>query len=583
MNRKPLCAWRWVTLLAVPLFVAAAVRAQAPLEPAQMPARTSAYLIWRGAPASNARSANSLLALWDDPDFASVRAALFENATADRGAEPAKAAIARQEAVQYAALLENAFVIGYIPRPVDKTAASANKTPELSWNGGFFVYDRTGKEVLLSKAVLGLRSQNKELPKITQITIGDVPVLKIERKTGTSYWVEHGKYAAGANEPAVLEEVLARLEGKATGASSLVQSAEYQEAQPQLGGGLVEFFARMSNLKDLARDTTASGFKVSPVLDAMRLDAVHSLCGRVTLDGPKARFQAAILGDTSPGTPFDLWNEGQHTPESLALTTPEAVSYSETEFNFQGLYDLLMRAFRASVPPGQQSSANMIDAIAQTRLGMSISDALGLLTGEFASLTTSPAIDPDKGLYVLVIRKKAETLKLIRSLFGDQVTSERNEGDVTYIKISMHGSQGATGVAQWDFYHLAVTPHFVLAASRNETLRELLATRSGESQSKTLEATAQFQTARAAYPDKVDGIYYFDFQKVDWPAMKARWIESAKKASKNSTLDSQKNALSQVPSLLGNVNPEVFPRHLHLMAGASWKDSKGIHFDQWVQ
>jgi hypothetical protein len=582
MNGKYLCAWRWVVLLAMPL-LAATMPAQAPLEPAQMPARTSAYLIWRGAPAPETRSANSLLALWDDPDFASVRATLFENATADRGAEPAKAAIARQEAGQYAALLENSFVVGYIPQPVDKSAAAPGKTPEQNWNGGFFVYDRTGKEALLSKAVLDLRSQDKELPKITPITIGDVPVLKIERKTGTSYWVEHGQYAAAANERAVLEEVLARLEGKTSGTSSLVQSAAYKEAQPMLGGGLVEFFIQTSNLKDLAGNTTASGFKVSPLLDAMRLDAVHSVCGRVMLDGAKTRFQAAILGDTAPGTPFDLWNEGQHAPESLALTSPESISYSETQFNFQGLYDLLMRAFRASVPPGQQSSANMIDMMAQSRLGMSMTDALGLLTGEFASLTTSPSIDPDKALYVLVIRKKPETLKLIRTLFGDQVTSERNEGDVTYLKISQHGSQGNAGVAQWDFYHLAVTPHFVLAGSRNETLRELLATRPAGGQSPTLEANAKFEAARAAYPDKVSGIYYFDFQKVDWPAMKARWIETAKKASKNSTLDSQKNALSQVPSLLGNVNPEVFPRHLHLMAGASWKDAKGIHFDQWLQ
>jgi len=243
----------------------------------------------------------------------------------------------------------------------------------------------------------------------------------------------------------------------------------------------------------------------------------------------------------------------------------------------------LLRAFRANLPSGQQSNSNMIDAMAQSRLGMSMSDALGLLTGEFASLTTSPAIDPEKGLYVLVIRKKPETLKLIRTLFGDQVTSERNEGEVTYMKISTHGNQGTADVTQRDFYHLAVTPHFVLAGSRNETLRDLLATRSTQSPSKTLEANPQFQAARAAYPDKLDGIYYFDFQKVDWPAMKARWIEEAKKASKNSTLDSQKNALSQVPTLLGNVNPQVFPRHLHLMAGASWKDSKGIHFDQWLQ
>jgi hypothetical protein len=583
MNWKRLHALRWMVLLAVPLFAAPAP-AQAPLEPAQMPARTSAYLIWRGAPPADARKGNSLLALWDDPEFTPVRAALLENVTADRGADPAKAVVAREEAGQYAVLLENAFVVGYVPRPPEKTPPStaANSTPP-TWNGAFFVYDRTGKEALLSKAVLQMRSQGEDLPHVTQITIGDIPVLKFERKTGISYWVEHGKYAAGASERAVLEELLARLEGKATGASALVQSAEYLEAQPMLGGGLLEFFVRMPSPKDIAPDASASGFKISPILAAMKLDAVHSLCGRVTLDGAKTRFQAAILGDTAPGTPFDLWNEGLHTPVTLSLVSPDAVSYSETQFNFQGLYDILMRAFRASMPPNQQSNANMLDAMAQSRLGMSISEALGLLSGEFASLATSPSIDPQKAVYVLVIRKKPETLKLIRTVFGDQVSSERNEGDTTFLKISAHGSQGSTGVAQWDFYHVAVTPNFILVASRNETLRELLAARSTGAQAPGLETNAQFQAARAAYPDKVSGLYYFDFQKVDWAALKARWIEEAKKASKETTVASQKNALAQVPSLLANVNPQVFPRHLHLMAGASWKDSKGIHFDQWLQ
>src|SRR6266446_3291764 len=51
-------------------------RAQAPLEPAQMSPRTLFYLIWHGVPGAEARKTNSLLALWDDADFAPVRSAL---------------------------------------------------------------------------------------------------------------------------------------------------------------------------------------------------------------------------------------------------------------------------------------------------------------------------------------------------------------------------------------------------------------------------------------------------------------------------------------------------------------------------
>jgi len=34
---------------------------------------------------------------------------------------------------------------------------------------------------------------------------------------------------------------------------------------------------------------------------------------------------------------------------------------------------------------------------------------------------------------------------------------------------------------------------------------------------------------------------------------------------------------------LAQVNTQVFSRHLHYSTGVSWKDSKGIHWDQWVE
>jgi len=48
---------------------------------------------------------------------------------------------------------------------------------------------------------------------------------------------------------------------------------------------------------------------------------------------------------------------------------------------------------------------------------------------------------------------------------------------VTFLKISLGGKQGAAGTAQWNFFHLAVTPDMIIGASRIETLREALATR----------------------------------------------------------------------------------------------------------
>jgi hypothetical protein len=572
------------------LFFSPPLAAQAPLEPAQMPARTSAYLIWRGAPAGELRKTNNLFALWDDPDFATIRDAAFKSMTSDTSnpalsglaaKDSSKPAMTPAEAQEFSTLLENSFVIGYLGKPAAKPNASAAppKAADHPYNGMFFIYNRVGKEALLSKAILRARSQEKELPQISQVTVAGVPALKIESKTQTTWWVEHGKYAASADDHTVIEEIVARLEGASAETSSLAQSAAYKEAAPQLGGGILEFFIAVPNLAGLAPDS-ASGFKLAPVLAAIKLDAIHSICGRIALDNAKTRFQGSVLGETSSGSLLDFWPAGTASPASLSLLPPTAVSYSETQFDLPAFYEILKRGVAAAMPPGQQNTSSMVESLAQQRLGMPLADALALPSGDFASMQLSPALDPQKAVYVFGIRKKPETLKLLRSIFGDQITSERNEGDTTLLKISLHGGQGAKGVAQWGFYHLAITPDFIVGAQRSETVHELLAARPYSPAAQS----PQFLAARAKYPERLDGLSYFDFQKVDWPALKARSIDDAKKLSEaKTTTAQQKAAMAKIPSILNDANPLVFPRHLHFAAGAAWKDAKGVHFDQWLE
>src|SRR6266404_3097639 len=255
--------------------------AQSPLEPTQMPARTTFDGIWRGAPAGDARKSNSLLALWDDADLAPLRAAALQNMQSSSDRDPSKPQISREEIEQTSSLLENPFVFGYLRKPETKTAPA--KSTDRPWNGMFFVYDRTGKELLLAKTVLRFRSQEKEPPQISTITVAGAPALKIERKDSVTYWTERGRYAVSSSELGVLEETLARLDGK-TASSSLAQTAAYQEAQPLFHGGLLEFFLHVPQLKDFAPAAPAdSPIKIEPVLDALKLESVHSLSGHLTL------------------------------------------------------------------------------------------------------------------------------------------------------------------------------------------------------------------------------------------------------------------------------------------------------------
>ena len=563
--------------------------AQAPLEPAQMSPRTAFYLIWRGVPGAQARKANSLLALWDDPDFAPVRSAIAAGMLNSSANKSGQRKLTREELQEFAGLLENSFTLGYMSEPVRRTlsnGAVASDTRNPRWNGMFFVYDRTGKEELLSKAILRLRKEETETPQLSQITVGDVQVLKAEGKNGVSYWAEHGKYAVSAGERFVMEDILGRLDGKVSSGASLAQSAAYQEAQGNLGGGLLEFFLRIADLEKFAADSQAGALQVQPLLDAARLDAVHSVSGHVTFEGAKTHVQAAILGDTARGTPFDIWSAGQRSPASLSFVPADAVAYTSTQLNLQGIYDTVKRVARAAFPQAQQGNTDLLDAIAQQKLGMPVPEALGAFTGDFGSMQTSPAMESAKQVYFFGIRKKLETLQLLRAVFSDQLSSERNEGDVTFLKISLGGKQGSTGTAQWNFFNLAVTSDMILASNRIETLRETLSNRVHTSPPAGLAAVPQFQASRAQFPENLSGLSYFDFQKADWQALKDRWIEEEKKNPVAKSVKASKDTLPSTSTALdwlAQINPQVVPRHLHYSSSVSWKDSKGIHWDQWVE
>jgi hypothetical protein len=567
-------------------------QAQAPLEPAQMSPRTAFYMIWRGVPGLEARKANSLLALWDDPDFAPVRSALAAGMLSSSAEKSSQQKMTSQEIQEFAGLLENSFTIGYVSEPakrgvskaVGSDSATSTEPKPRAWSGMFFVYDRSGKELLLAKAILRMRAAEKEAPVLSQVSIGGVQVLKAEGKGGASYWAEHGKYAIGTSERAVMEEILGRLDGKVSGAASLVQSAAYQEALPNLGGGLLEFFLGVPDLENLAADSKTGIFQMRKLLDAAKLDAVHSISGHVTFEGTKTHVQAAILGDAAPGTPFDIWSAGVASPASLAFAPAESVSYTSTQLDFMGIYDTVKRVAHAAFPQSQQGNADLLDTVAQQRIGMPLPDALGLLTGEFASLQTSPSMDNAKQVYFLGIRKKPEILKLMRTVFSDQLTSERNEGDVTFLKISLGNKQGSAGVAQWNFFNLAVTPDMILGANRIETLRETLAYRAHATPSNGLGSVPQFQAGRAQFPEDLDGLSYFDFQKVDWQAWKDRLAEEASKSAVAKNVSTLKAGVASTKTdWLAQINPQVFRRHLHYSSSVSWKDAKGIHWDQWIE
>lgn len=557
------------------------VLAQSNLDPGQLPSSTVFYLAWHGIPAAEVRKANSLLALWDDADFAPVRAAITEEMMSDSAAsKKAQTTLTRDELAQYASLLDNEIVVGYLGNPNAPKNADVD-SPASKWNGIFLVYDRTGKETTLTGLLLKMRMNEKDPPKTSATTIAGMPAIKVERKTGTSYWAEDGRYAFTASEPTVFEQIGTWVRHTTPSGGGLSQTAAYREATELLKGGALEIFFRFPSIKDMNWDSNAGGLRLRPLLRGLKIEAVHSIAGHLTLDGARSRVQGAILGDTSAGTLFDIWDAGTDAPPSMQFVNANTVSYQTSRINLIGIYELIKRALRSSVGAGQPSPADFLDEMAKTRLGMSVPDALGVFSGEFATLQTNATLDPAKQVYILGIRKKPETLKMLRSALGDYLAGEQVEGDTTFLKISQGGIHSDAGTATWKYYYLAVAPDVIVFSGRPESAREILATRKNASGADVALPPA-WQAARAQFPKTLNGLSFLDLEKVDWTAVKERWNAESRKASTRPGV-AQKLPPGAFSSALDQLPAQVFQRHLHLTAGSSWKDAQGVHVDGWIE
>ena len=563
------------------------------LDPALLPGRTIFYLAWHGTPSPDVRHANDVMSLWDDPDSAQLRNSFIQAMLSDTKAQNSKSPLTKEELNDYASLLDNSFILGYLPRPPELPAPKAPPTTPVktipatstppAWNGIFFVYDRTGKEAILSKAVLRIRGSETDTPKLSNLIVAGVPALKVEHKNSVTYWTETGRYAVSASELPVFEEILRRLAGTLHG-PSLAESPAYLEAKPLLSGGIVEVFLRTSQISDLASESATSNPQIKALVKNLKLDSLHLLAGHLSLEGAKTRVQGAILGDTSAGTLFDVWADGKANPDSWSFLSADTVSYNTSEINFSGIYKVLKQAFSQG-PSGSPQAVDALESAAQTRLGMSLTDALSLTTGEVSSIQNNPSLDDSQQIRILGIHNKPEAMRLLRTIEGDKITSEHTDGTTTYMKVSLGGTQGSAGVAQWNFYHLAMTPDFFLGASKSDPVHALIAQLAVNSDASV---PKDILAARSTFPDKLNGFSYFDFQKVDWPAARDKWIAEAKTAAAKTTTKDQANSgntenSKKLSDWLATVNPEVFPRHLHRMTGASWKDAKGVHFEEWIE
>ena len=221
-----------------------------------------------------------------------------------------------------------------------------------------------------------------------------------------------------------------------------------------------------------------------------------------------------------------------------------------------------------------------MESMAQGYLGMSIGDALGLFSGEFASAPYYSEDGSSQMVFAVTIEKPDNVLRVLRAAAGKMTVAEDSSGDTTHLDLLFPTKAPSAGTQRRKFYYVAVTPHMLLIAPRKAMLRaavEQLNSPSGGTRSGTIFADPEYIQMRSLLPGNLSGLTGAEIDQIPWDKIAAtledQW-EQSRKQSKSPGPDL---------SWLKQVNFGVISRHLHRRVGGWWKNSTGVYFDSYIQ
>lgn len=571
------CGISLLATLLASLVPSAALFAQAPRIAQQLPPNTVCYVEWRGmALLSGAEKKNHFLQLLEDPDFAPIWAAVAANfQQRTRGQSGTASAPVLPDILS---LLDNPTAFGLIETP--KTLKSSPEGVAAPAVGFFLVYDATGKTSLIEKWKASSQTHTAAVPEVTHYDFGGTSVEVRTTGKNVSYIAQVGSYYLMSDQKQVIEDLVTRFRSADPPAASLEQLREYQEARKFVGpDAALEFFARMP---DLSRWTPADPKdKIGAELAKnLHLEKVRVAEGGVSFASEAIHFRGAILGDTSPGGPFDL-----AAPSSATFQMQEIASagsaFTLSRLNLAATYEFIRAALVASLPAQQTANLTMFENVAQSFLGMPVTSALGLFSGEVASVSSYSDDGTPQRLFAATIQQPEAVLRILRAVIGPMIASEDVSGGATYLDLSYPYRDPETGMRRRKFYYLAVTPQMIVAAPRKAMLRQAvtqLGSRTGAAPASGIFANAEYGEMRSHLPEKLSGLSGTDITQIPWDKLLANLEDQVDQAAKQSKG-------SQPPDLtwLKMVKPDVISRHLHMALSGWWKDSSGVYFDSYLQ
>jgi hypothetical protein len=579
-TRNGTSGWRWTSLAAAFLFFlppSAPLRAQTTAIPDRLSADTIFYVHWRGKPfVTEAEKKNHLLQFLEDPDFVPLRQKLaddFRKSMEEQGGSPSMPTLA-----EFISLLDNPMTVGSVANLLPPKSAAAGSPAPLV--GFFFVYDATGKSALIDKLRATPQVKGKEAPAVMTYDFNGTSVEARTSGTAVSYTAHLANYYMLADQKQVIEDLITRFRSPAQPSSSVTQLPAYKEIQPYMGSdAAVEFFARMPDL-DKVIPADQKGKPFARVAHNIHLEKLHVMGGGLSFAGEATRFHGAILGDTSPIGVLDVAG-----PSTAAFVTQPVVSpgpfFSISKFSWAAVYELIRAGSAGSLNPQQSAMFTNFETMAQNFLGMSVSDALQLFTGEVASEMTYSEDGSSVRIYAVTIQKPKEVLRVLRAIVGTMIAAEDTAGDTTFLDLSFPGTDPVTGREKRTFYYIAVAPEMIYAAPRKAMVREALArlqANSGTTAPREISSNPDLNHMRALLPEKLSGLSAADMSHFPWEKVIARYEQLGAGAARD-----PKDSGSSATDYWKLVKPEVFSRHFHTAIYGWWKDSNGTYFDSFVQ
>lgn len=571
-------------------FAAAAPAQDQPLEN-RLPAKTTFYISWHGSkPLAAARATNSLLRLWDDPEFAAARAAMVAEMFASVPKDKKDKMVLSREDVS--SLLENPFVTGALIKIGGPAAPAAKPGKPNDDFDAFLIYERTGKEQILTR-LMDLEKSGTPAPSITKSAFHDAEIETITNgeKKNTYYRSASGRYLVVCQQRELLENLITRLSATPPPAESLAGLAEHRAALGETKpGDALSFFFNLKGLIDAAKGTGPSAASSEAVMRTMHLDRLESISSTVNFDALTTRVRFALLGDLSAGGLTDIIGAGAPNFSTLAAVPSSAAGFNSVRLDLGAFYRIVREAISAAAPAGQPNPMDAGESMISTQIGMSVPEMMKLLSGEFAAVELEPGLDFSQKMFLISIDKPDDVLHLIRAMMTDSISNEEQVGPVTYLAVlsPLTPKKAGTAAPSRKFWYVGVGPHLLVIAPRKAMARETMARFESADHAGSLLTDPRFLASRNRLPQNLSGLSYSDLSKVDWTKLQKQVEEysqaAATQAAANPSNADQKQEVAKIVGDLWKQWPlQMFSRYVHSSYGGWWKDRHGVYFDSYME